>query len=73
MYQVICTQSGLVVSEHVSAVAAHRKADKLDLAYGAIRYSVREVQSECKKIAPSKNDERLERSLMLRELCKELV
>ena len=73
MYQVICTSTGDVISIHESAVAAHRKADKLDLAYGAIRYSVREVQLECKKIAPSKNDERLERSLMLRELCKESV
>ena len=70
MYQVICTSTGDVISIHESAVAAHRKADKLDLAYGAVRYSVRSVQEECKKIAPSKNEERIERSRMLRELSR---
>jgi hypothetical protein len=42
-WQVICSLTGYIVSTHKSAVSAHRKADKLDLAYGAVRYSVRPV------------------------------
>lgn len=39
-YQVVDRQTGVLISTHKSAVAAHRKADKLDQQYGAIRYSV---------------------------------
>ena len=39
-YKVIDNQTGKVMGTYSSRKAASRKADKLDLAYGAIRYSV---------------------------------
>lgn len=40
VYQVIDRQTGDVVATYHSRKAATRKADKLDLEYGAIRYRV---------------------------------
>lgn len=42
-YQVIDSRTGLVMGTYSTRVRASRKADKLDLQYGAIRYSVRPV------------------------------
>lgn len=39
-YQVIDTRTGNVMGNYSSKVRATRKADKLDLQYGAIRYAV---------------------------------
>ena len=43
-YQVIDIQTKQVVATCSTRKAASRKADKLDLAYGAIRYTVRSVE-----------------------------
>lgn len=43
MYQVIDKQTGKVIGSYQDRKRARRKADKLDLEYGAIRYYVREV------------------------------
>lgn len=40
-YQVIDLQTGKVVGTYKSRRMATRKADKLDLEYGAIRYAVK--------------------------------
>ena len=40
-YQVIDTKTGDVMGIYSSRKRASRKADKLDLEYGAIRYAVR--------------------------------
>jgi hypothetical protein len=40
-YQVIDNQTKQVMGSYLNRVRASRKADKLDLAYGAIRYSIR--------------------------------
>ncbi len=42
-YQVIDRLTGLVVGTYSTLIRAHNRADKLDLVYGAIRYSVRRV------------------------------
>lgn len=42
-YQVIDRQTGAVVGSFVNKTAARNKRDRLDLAYGAVRYTVREV------------------------------
>lgn len=42
-YQVIDRQTGVVMGIYSSRKAATRKADKLDLEYGAIRYTVKAV------------------------------
>ena len=39
-YQVIDIQTKKVMGTYASRAAASRRADKLDLAYGAIRYTV---------------------------------
>lgn len=39
-YQVVDNRTGQVISTHTSHKLARRKADRLDLEYGAIRYSV---------------------------------
>lgn len=44
MYEIIDRQTGNRVGTHKSRVSASRRADKLDLAYGAIRYFVRWVE-----------------------------
>ena len=44
LYQVIDMLSGDIVSTHTSRKAAQRKADRLDLEYGAIMYRVVEVK-----------------------------
>jgi hypothetical protein len=40
-YLVIDHQTGVVLSTHTTAAAARRKCDRLDLAYGAVRYDVK--------------------------------
>ena len=42
-YHVIDKQTGAHMGTYATRVAARRRADKLDLAYGAIRYLVRLV------------------------------
>lgn len=42
-FQVIDSKTGDVVGTYGSRKAASRKADKLDLEYGAIRYAVKAV------------------------------
>ena len=42
-FQVIDRRTGLVVGSFKSKQAARNKRDRLDLAYGAVRYTVREV------------------------------
>jgi hypothetical protein len=42
-YLVIDRQTGATVANLPTAKAARAKRDRLDLAYGAIRYTVREV------------------------------
>ena len=44
MYQVIDIQTNWVVSSHKTSRRAHRKADRLDMEYGAVRYVVRFVE-----------------------------
>jgi hypothetical protein len=43
-YQVIDRQTQQVVATFVNKQAARNKRDRLDAAYGAVRYAVREVQ-----------------------------
>jgi hypothetical protein len=40
-YQIIDTQTKQVIGTYSSRVRASRKADRMDLAYGAIRYMVK--------------------------------
>lgn len=42
-YTVVDSHTGLVVSTHATRRRAQAKADRLDLAYGAVRYVVRYV------------------------------
>ena len=42
-FQVIDCRTGLVVGSFKSKQAARNKRDRLDLAYGAVRYTVREM------------------------------
>lgn len=42
-YAVIDRHTGMAVGNYGDRKRARRRADKLDLAYGAIRYGVREV------------------------------
>lgn len=42
-YQVIDRHTGTIVGTFKSKQAARNKRDRLDLQYGAVRYSVREV------------------------------
>lgn len=44
-YQVIDTRTQQVVGTFKNKQSARNKRDRLDLAYGAVRYSVREVQA----------------------------
>ena len=44
-FQVVDSRTGTVMGSYSSRKMASRKADKLDLEYGAIRYAVRENQS----------------------------
>ena len=44
-HHVVDTHTGQVVSKHGSARAAYRSADKKDMDYGAVRYSVRPVRN----------------------------
>ena len=43
MYAVIDNKTGATVSTHADARRARAKRDRLDLAYGAVRYSVRRI------------------------------
>ena len=45
-YQVIDIQTKKVMGTHTSRAAASRRADKLDLAYGAIRYTVKTIWAD---------------------------
>lgn len=46
VYQVIDRKTNTVVGTYDNRKAASRRADKLDLAYGAIRYTVRVIFAE---------------------------
>ncbi|KAK46371.1 hypothetical protein BG58_11140 [Caballeronia jiangsuensis] len=47
MYEVIDCKTGKRVGKpYATRVAASRRADKLDLEYGAIRYNVRRVEAK---------------------------
>lgn len=43
VYQVIDCQTNTIVGTYDNRKAASRRADKLDLAYGAVRYTVRVI------------------------------
>jgi hypothetical protein len=43
MYQVIDRQTGKVVGTYTELKRARRRADRLDLIYGAIRYGVQAI------------------------------
>ena len=43
VYQVIDAQTGAIVGTYSTRTRARNRADRLDLAYGAIRYYVRAV------------------------------
>lgn len=45
-YQVVDLQTKQVIGTYGNRKAASRRADKLDLQYGAIRYSVRVVWAD---------------------------
>lgn len=45
-YQVIDNQAGKVMGTYTTRAAASRRADKLDLAYGAIRYIVKIIWAD---------------------------
>jgi hypothetical protein len=45
-FQVFNIRTGEVVTTRSTRKAAQRRADKLDLEYGAINYGVREIPSE---------------------------
>jgi hypothetical protein len=42
-YQVIDIQTKAVVGTYKTRAAASRRADKLDMAYGAVRYTVKTI------------------------------
>lgn len=44
-YQIIDRQTGRLVLTYSNKARAYNRADKLDLAYGAVRYSVRRVEA----------------------------
>lgn len=44
-YLVIDLKDGCVMARYCDAKPARRRAEKLDLAYGAYRYAVREIKS----------------------------
>lgn len=43
-HEVIDNQTGCVIGQYGSLKAAHRAADRRDLVYGAVRYSVRPIR-----------------------------
>jgi hypothetical protein len=45
VWQVIDNHTGAAIGKPMKRRAAGRKVDRLDLAYGAYRYSVKQVQS----------------------------
>lgn len=45
MYQVIDSKTGFIVATYPTRKQASRRADKLDMAYGAIRYSIRMIKA----------------------------
>ncbi len=47
MYRVIDSQTKQVMGTYSTRARASRKADKLDLAYGAYRYSVQRAPEPC--------------------------
>lgn len=49
MYAIIDIQTKKIVSIHKTKQFARRKADKLDLKYGAIRYVVKIVENSKQK------------------------
>jgi hypothetical protein len=44
-YQVVARHTGTTMGHYQTLRAAHLRADKLDADYGAVRYTVRKVQS----------------------------
>ncbi len=44
-YNIFDSRTGLVVGVARTLKAAHRKADRMDMAYGAVRYTVRFVDA----------------------------
>ena len=50
-YQVIDNQTKKVMGTYTTRAAASRRADKLDLAYGAIRYTVKIIWADAKVAA----------------------
>ena len=44
MYQILDIQTKKIVSKHATRVVAKRKADRMDMQYGAIRYVVKFVE-----------------------------
>jgi len=45
MYQVIDTHTKQVISTHATLKQASRKCDRLDSAYGAVRYVYRRIEA----------------------------
>ncbi len=46
MYQVYDTRTGQIMGTYQTLKRATRKIDKLDLAYGAVRYSYKHINQE---------------------------
>ena len=44
-YQIIDRHTGRLVGTYTNKTRAYNRADKLDLEYGAVRYSVRRVEA----------------------------
>ena len=44
-YQIIDRQTGRVVGTYANKARAYARADKLDLEFGAVRYSVRRLEA----------------------------
>lgn len=49
LYVVMDNQTGTRVGKPLSRKAAHRKADRLDLEYGAVRYTVKPIKENAQK------------------------
>lgn len=63
MFEIVDIQSKTVISTHKTRQFARRKADRLDLKYGAIRYVVREKKEPEPTIEPQ-NISHLQTSLL---------
>lgn len=45
-YQVIDTHTGWIMGTYTERKKASRRADKLDMIYGAVRYAIRNIKGE---------------------------